>query len=229
MGWVGAHRPEPGRRPLSPPPHSYRGDEWGRRQGAGAYILGCRAPVGSVAGFPPHQDPAKQVPRPPYDAGTPFVQAQSTVAAHADPRGSHTARQRLFTVTDPPTRRDIAEAFIFVQQVARHSQHIGRREIQELQLLELFVDIWDCRCIGLPPRSKLRVFDRVRLLYHVALSGGGAALDGYADPSATFLLGPPAPRRVATHRGGSPDRSVSPPRGTLNCTDKIIERLFGEL
>ncbi|KAM7310942.1 hypothetical protein ISCGN_007850 [Ixodes scapularis] len=113
------------------------------------------AAAGFPTNFPPHFAP----PRPPYDAGTPFVQAQSTVAAHADPRGSHTARQRLFTVTDPPTRRDIAEAFIFVQ-VARHSQHIGRREIQELQLLELFVDIWDCKCIGLPPRSKLPVFDR---------------------------------------------------------------------
>lgn len=34
-----------------------------------------------------------------------------------------------------------------------------------------------------PPRDKLRIFDRVRLLYYVAQSGWGAALEGYADCS----------------------------------------------
>ncbi|EEC12211.1 hypothetical protein IscW_ISCW009126 [Ixodes scapularis] len=60
-------------------------------------------------------------------------------------------RQRVFTVSDPPAKRDIAEAFIHEQQVSRHSQHIGRHEIAELQLLECFVQLWDCRSIGLQP------------------------------------------------------------------------------
>ncbi|CAN8025926.1 unnamed protein product [Ixodes persulcatus] len=122
-------------------------------------------------------------------------------------------RQRVFTVADPPTRRDLAEAFIHVQQASRHSQHIGKREVAELQLLECFIQIWDSRCIGLPPRDKLRIFDRVRLLYHVAQSGWGAALEGYAHPSASILLGPPvSPRRPTTTRTTSPERAGSPAR-----------------
>ncbi|KAM7298162.1 amyloid beta A4 precursor protein-binding family B member 1-interacting protein-like [Ixodes scapularis] len=62
-------------------------------------------------------------------------------------------RQRVFTVQDPPTKRDIAEAFLHVQHASRHSPHIGKREITELQLLECFVQIWDCRCTGLPNRE----------------------------------------------------------------------------
>ncbi|KAG0415439.1 hypothetical protein HPB47_007381 [Ixodes persulcatus] len=72
-------------------------------------------------------------------------------------------RQRVFTINDPPTKRDIAEAFVHIQQVARNSPHIGRREIAELQLLECYVQLWDCRCIGLPARDKLRIFDRLPL------------------------------------------------------------------
>ncbi|CAN7982274.1 unnamed protein product [Ixodes pacificus] len=122
-------------------------------------------------------------------------------------------RQRVFTIQDPPTRRDIAEAFVHIQHAARHSPHIGKREITELQLLECFVQVWDCRCTGLPNRDKLRIFDRVRLLYHVAQSGWGAALDGYADPCASLLLGPPVPaRRPNQPRATSPDRAVSPSR-----------------
>ncbi|EEC05911.1 hypothetical protein IscW_ISCW004320 [Ixodes scapularis] len=70
-------------------------------------------------------------------------------------------RQHIFTVQDPPTKRDIAEAFIHVQHAARHSPHIGKREITELQLLECFVQVWDCHCTGLPNRDKLKIFDRV--------------------------------------------------------------------
>ncbi|CAN8020867.1 unnamed protein product, partial [Ixodes persulcatus] len=94
-----------------------------------------------AAQFPPSRSP--------YDPGS-YLPSQPSIAAHTDTGSTHTARQRIFTATDPPSRRDIAEAFLFVQQVARHSQHIGRREVQELQLLELFVDVWDCRCLGLP-------------------------------------------------------------------------------
>ncbi|KAM7284584.1 hypothetical protein ISCGN_001678 [Ixodes scapularis] len=122
------------------------------------------------------------------------------------------AGRRVFTVSDPPARRDIAEAFIQLQQVSRHSQHIGHREIAELQLLECFVQLWDCQCIGLPARDKLRIFERVRLLYHVAQSGWGAALQGYADPSASVFLGPPVPqRRPAAPRATTLDRTPSPP------------------
>lgn len=44
----------------------------------------------------------------------------------------------------------------------------------------------------LPPLSapnKLKVFNRVRLLYHAAMSRWTATLDGYANPSASYLLG----------------------------------------
>ncbi|CAN7975580.1 unnamed protein product [Ixodes persulcatus] len=127
-------------------------------------------------------------------------------------------RQRVLTVSDPPTKRDLAEAFVHVQQASRHSQHIGRREVAELQLLECFVQVWNCRRVGLPPpppRDKLRIFDRVRLLYHVAQSGWGAALEGSADPSASILLGPPVPpRRPTTTRTTSPERTGSPTRPT---------------
>ncbi|CAN7948371.1 unnamed protein product, partial [Ixodes pacificus] len=138
----------------------------------------------------------------PYEAG-PHNPYASQVAG----------RQRVFTIQDPPTRRDIAEAFVHIQHAARHSPHIGKREITELQLLECFVQVWDCRCTGLPNRDKLRIFDRVRLLYHVAQSGWGAALDGYADPCASLLLGPPVPtRRPNQPRATSPDRAGSPSR-----------------
>ncbi|KAM7293720.1 hypothetical protein ISCGN_023313 [Ixodes scapularis] len=46
----------------------------------------------------------------------------------------------------------------------------------------------------------------MRLLYHVATSGWNAALDGYADPSASYLLGPPARRTDQPQRATSPTR-----------------------
>ncbi|CAN8008865.1 unnamed protein product [Ixodes pacificus] len=54
---------------------------------------------------------------------------------------AHPGRQRPFTTTNPPSRRDIAEAFQHVQQAARHSTHIGKREVTELQYFELFVEV----------------------------------------------------------------------------------------
>ncbi|CAN7948134.1 unnamed protein product, partial [Ixodes pacificus] len=132
-------------------------------------------------------------------------------------------RQRVFTVADPPARRDIAEAFVHVQQAARHSQHIGRREVAELQMLECFVQIWDCRCIGLPARDKLRIFDRVRLLYHVAQPGWGAALEGYADPSASLLRGPLSPNAVPRHQGPSPPTGPPAPPGQAARTPAVSD------
>lgn len=49
-----------------------------------------------------------------------------------------------FFVADPPTKRDLTEAFLHVQQVTRHSQHIGKRKVAKLQLLKCFVNVWDC-------------------------------------------------------------------------------------
>ncbi|EEC02392.1 hypothetical protein IscW_ISCW015990 [Ixodes scapularis] len=118
-------------------------------------------------------------------------------------------KQRIFTVHDLPTRRDLGEAFIHVQNANRSSQLLSRRNIIELQLLEAFLEVWD----SYPPpapQSRLRVFDRVRLLYHVTTSGWNAALDGYADPSASYLLGPPA------RRAEQPQRATSPPRPRKN-------------
>ncbi|CAN7948427.1 unnamed protein product, partial [Ixodes hexagonus] len=129
-----------------------------------------------------------------------------------EPASNTGPRQRVFSLHDLPTRRDLAEAFQHVQSAARQTTNLWKRDVTELQLLEHFVEIWDCRCIGLSPHAKLRVFDRVRLLYHVALSGWGTALNGYADPSATFLLGPPPPRR-ATSRQTTVPRDTTPPPG----------------
>ncbi|CAN7944898.1 unnamed protein product, partial [Ixodes hexagonus] len=120
-------------------------------------------------------------------------------------------RQRLFTAQDLPTRRDLAEAFVHVQQAAKQTGLLGKRDVVELQVLESFLEVWDSH----PPlasQTKLRIFDRVRLFYHVAMSGWGQALDGYADPSATFLLGPPAPRRTDTRTRDSATRRTSPVR-----------------
>ncbi|CAN7979119.1 unnamed protein product [Ixodes persulcatus] len=150
------------------------------------------------------------------DPGRFFVQPEVSYNPYTAYNPQVAGRQRVFTVLDPPTKRDIAEAFVHVQQAARHSQHIGRREVAELQLLECFVQIF---ASGSPPRNKLRIFDRVRLLYHVAQSGWGAALEGYADPSASLLLGPPVPpRRPTTNRASSTDRGTSPPRTTRPTT-----------
>ncbi|XP_040064112.1 vegetative cell wall protein gp1-like [Ixodes scapularis] len=97
--------------------------------------------------------------------------------------------QRLFTTHDPPTRRDFRNALLYVDRASRQSRFFGTRDVVELQTLELFLQLWDSD----PPlraSAKLKVFDRVRLLYHVALTGWQAALQGYADPTASYLLGP---------------------------------------
>ncbi|CAN7974654.1 unnamed protein product [Ixodes persulcatus] len=144
------------------------------------------------------------------DPGRFFVQPEVSYNRYTAYNPQVAGRQRVFTVLDPPTKRDIAEAFVHVQQAARHSQHVGRREVAELQPLKCFLRIWDCRCIGIPARDKLRIFDRVRLLYHVAQSGWGAALEGYADPSASLFLGPPVPaRRPTTNRASSLDDATN--------------------
>lgn len=141
---------------------------------------------------PPHAFP----PPPPVDVG-PYAQ-------------NLTPKQRIFTVHDLPSRRELGEAFIHVQNANRSSQLLSRRDIIELQILEAFLDTWD----SFPPmqsQNKLRVFDRVRLLYHVATSGWSAALDGYADPSASYLLGAPV-RRPDPPRATSPKTRKNPPR-----------------
>ncbi|KAM7310943.1 hypothetical protein ISCGN_007851 [Ixodes scapularis] len=119
--------------------------------------------------------------------------------------GQQAPRQRVFTVHDLPTRRNLGEAFIHVQNANRSTQLLSKRDIIELQLLESFLDVWDSYP-PLAPQSRLRVFDRVRLLYHVATSGWNTALGGYADPSASYLLGPPARRTEQPQRATSPTR-----------------------
>ncbi|XP_040070733.1 uncharacterized protein LOC120843428 [Ixodes scapularis] len=107
-----------------------------------------------------------------------------------EPTGSR--GQRLFTTADPPTRRDFRNALLFVDRASRSSRFFGTRDVVEVRLLENFLQVWDSQ----PPlraSAKLRIFDRIRLLYHVALSGWQTALQGYADPSASFLLGAPLP------------------------------------
>lgn len=145
---------------------------------------------------------------------------------HQPPTG--TRGQRLFTEHDLPTRRDLLQAFMFVDRASRQSRFFGTRDVVELQLLELFVQVWDSRP-GLRPSAKLRVFDRVRLLYHVALSGWSAALTGYADPSASFLLGaplpvqpPPPPTAAAAERPSRPAQRGRPAatRGRTKPTQK---------
>lgn len=129
---------------------------------------------------------------------------------HHPPTG--TRGQRLFTEHDLPTRRDLQQAFIFVDRASRQSRFFGTRDVVELQLLELFVQVWDSRP-GLRPSAKLRVFDRVRLLYHVALSGWSTALSGYADPSASFLLGAPLPPAASPAAPNpTPERPSRPPQ-----------------
>ncbi|EEC06270.1 hypothetical protein IscW_ISCW003691 [Ixodes scapularis] len=75
------------------------------------------------------------------------------------------------------------------------------------------------RCLGLSHRAKLKIFDRVRLLYHVAQAGWSAALESYADPSATLLLDSPAARRVPATCNPSPERpSETEPRSDRDIT-----------
>ncbi|XP_029843620.2 splicing factor, arginine/serine-rich 19-like [Ixodes scapularis] len=113
---------------------------------------------------------------------------------HVNPSRAPTGSrgQRLFTTRDPPTRRDFRNALLYVDRASRQSRFFGTCDVVELQTLELFLHVWDSDP-PLRPSAKLRVFDRVRLLYHVALTGWQAALQGYADPTASYLLGAPLP------------------------------------
>ncbi|KAG0443103.1 hypothetical protein HPB47_015285 [Ixodes persulcatus] len=140
-----------------------------------------------------------------------------TPAAYSEYPSNPQRSQRVFTLTDLPTRRDLAEAFAFVQSAARQTTNLGRRDIIELQLLEHYIEVWDCVCTGLSPRAKLRIFDRVRLLYHVAQGGWTTALEGYADPSATFLLGAPSTTRPSRPCRRDPSGGT-PPRPTTRST-----------
>ncbi|KAG0420699.1 hypothetical protein HPB47_003342, partial [Ixodes persulcatus] len=47
--------------------------------------------------------------------------------------------QRLFTTTDPPTRRDFRNALVYVDRASRSSRYFGTRDVVELQLLEHFL------------------------------------------------------------------------------------------
>lgn len=76
----------------------------------------------------------------------------TTPDAISDVMTSNAGRQKVFTVANPPTRWDVAEAFTHVQGTARHSTHIGRREVTALQLLKHFLEMWDCRSLGLSAR-----------------------------------------------------------------------------
>lgn len=162
------------------------------------------APAAQAAAFSqPHPNPTfpgTYGPPQPYPAATPVDYGTQSFTG---------PRQRIFTVQDLPTCKDLGEAFLHVQNANRSSQLLAKRDIIEIQLLEPYVEVWDSYP-PLSPQSKLRVFDRVRLLYHVATSGWNTALDGYADPSATYLLGPPA-RRV-----DQPPRTTSPNRPRRN-------------
>ncbi|XP_040071892.1 uncharacterized protein LOC120844268 [Ixodes scapularis] len=125
--------------------------------------------------------------------------------------------QRLFTTHDPPTRRDFRNALLYVDRASRQSRFFGTRDIVELQTLELFFQVWDSDPPPLRASAKLRVFDRVRLLYHVALTGWQAALQGYADPTASYLLGAPLPAPQAPPPASDrPSRPTNRGRGTVN-------------
>ncbi|CAN8031181.1 unnamed protein product [Ixodes persulcatus] len=154
------------------------------------------------------QLPSASPPPPPFQAAFgqphPFPVAPP-VEISAYP-GQQQPKQRIFTIHDLPTRRDLGEAFVHIQNANRSSQQLQRRDIIELQLLEPYLEVWD----SFPPlaaQSKLKIFDRVRPLYHVATSGWNTALEGYADPSASYLLGPPARRTEQPTRATSPART----------------------
>ncbi|KAG0440517.1 hypothetical protein HPB47_016264 [Ixodes persulcatus] len=59
------------------------------------------------------------------------------VRPHREPTG--TRGQRLFTTTDPPTRRDFRNALLFVDRASRSSKYFGTRDVVEIQLLQEFL------------------------------------------------------------------------------------------
>ncbi|CAN7952073.1 unnamed protein product, partial [Ixodes pacificus] len=162
------------------------------------------APAAQAATFgQPHPPPPFQsafgAPQP-YPPATPVDYAAQAFTG---------PRQRIFTIQDPPTGRDLGEVFVHVQNANWSSQLLSKRDIIELQLLKPYLEAWE----SYPPltaQSKLRVFDRVRLLYHVATSGWNAALGGYADPSASYHLGP------TQRRTDQPPRATSATRPRRN-------------
>ncbi|XP_042149381.1 mucin-2-like [Ixodes scapularis] len=177
-------------------------------------------------GYPSSQDPAGR-----YRARIPNDSDHSSSSSGDTPprRDRHYPRhinssraptgsrgQRLFTTHDPPTRRDFRNALLYVDRASRQSLFFGTRDVVELQTLELFLQVWDSN----PPlraSAKLRVFDRVRLPYHVALTGWQAALQGYADPTASYLLGAPLPAtQPPPPASDRPSRPTNRGRGTAN-------------
>ncbi|XP_040071608.1 uncharacterized protein LOC115331805 [Ixodes scapularis] len=177
-------------------------------------------------GYPSSQDPAGR-----YRARIPDDSDPSSSSSgdspprrdphyprHINPSRAPTGNrgQRLFTTRDPPTRRDFRNALLYVDRASRQSRFFGTWDVVELQTLELFLQVWDSDP-PLRPSAKLRVFDRVRLLYHVALTGWQAALQGYADPTASYLLEAPLPTPQAPPPAS--DRPSRPPnrgRGAAN-------------
>ncbi|EEC06001.1 hypothetical protein IscW_ISCW004044, partial [Ixodes scapularis] len=87
--------------------------------------------------------------RTPYCPGT-YLQTQSSLPGHTRRWHFQYRPTANFYRQQPSEKARFGEAFLFVQQVARHSQHTGRREIQELQLLKILIGIRDCRCLRLP-------------------------------------------------------------------------------
>ncbi|KAG0416871.1 hypothetical protein HPB47_006066 [Ixodes persulcatus] len=63
------------------------------------------------------------------------------IRPHREPTGAR--GQRLFTVADPPTKRDFRNALLFVDKASRSSKFFGTRDVVEIQLLEEFLHVWD--------------------------------------------------------------------------------------
>ncbi|CAN7979300.1 unnamed protein product, partial [Ixodes persulcatus] len=96
------------------------------------------APAAQAAAFgqPPAPPPAQAA----YGAPQAFPPPAVDLGAYGH---LQQPKQRTFTVHDLPTRRDLGEAFIHVQNANRSSQLLSRRDIIELQILEAFLDTWD--------------------------------------------------------------------------------------
>ncbi|CAN7945745.1 unnamed protein product, partial [Ixodes pacificus] len=113
-------------------------------QGPSGYTL--QAALGGYDAAPAAQAAAFGQPttQPPFQAafGAPQPYPPPT-PVDAPLYGQAAPKQRIFTVHDLPTRRDLGEAFLHVQNANRSSQLLSRRDIIELQLLEAFLEVWD--------------------------------------------------------------------------------------
>ncbi|CAN7986967.1 unnamed protein product, partial [Ixodes pacificus] len=96
------------------------------------------APAAQAAAFgqPPTQPPFQTS----FGAPHPFP---PPTPVNVPVYGQATPKQRIFTVHDLPTRRDLGEEFIHVQNANQSSQLLSLRDIIELQLLEAFLEVWD--------------------------------------------------------------------------------------